>query len=33
MDASAVSALAITDEAAGGVTSTTRDPVVVGKFV
>jgi hypothetical protein len=33
MDAAAVSALAITDEAAGGVTSTTRDPVVVGKFV
>ncbi|HTJ74197.1 MAG TPA: anti-sigma factor [Acidimicrobiales bacterium] len=33
MDAAAVSALAITDETAGGVTSTSRDPVVVGKFV
>jgi anti-sigma factor RsiW len=33
VDPAAVSALAITDEVAGGVTSTTKDPVVVGKFV
>lgn len=31
MDPNAASALAITDEVAGGVISTTRDPVVVGK--
>lgn len=32
MDPAAVSALAITDEAAGGVISTTKDPVVLGKL-
>lgn len=32
VDPAAVSALAITDEVAGGVISTTRDPVVLGKL-